>query len=74
MSIAIKIDEKSSIEESHQSLFDKLIWVVDDVVLITKYSKGSIYNLVNRGEIPYRKRGKRLYFIPSEILSWIKGE
>jgi excisionase family DNA binding protein len=55
-------------------LFNMLIWTIDEVCSFTAYKKGTIYNLVSRGSIPYRKRGKRLFFVPSEILSWIKGE
>jgi hypothetical protein len=31
---------------------------------------------VSRGEIPYRTRGrrKRLVFVPSEVIAWLKGE
>jgi len=59
-----------------QSLFNNLIWGIDDVCKFTSYAKGTIYNLVSRGEIPYRTRGrkKRLVFIPDEIISWFKGE
>lgn len=57
-----------------ESLFDKLIWTIDEVCRFTAYKKGTVYNLVSNGNIPYRKRGKRLFFIPSEILSWLKGE
>lgn len=55
-------------------LFDNLIWTIDEVCQFTTYKKGTIYNLVSDGSIPYRKRGKRLFFVPSEILSWVKGE
>ena len=55
-------------------LFDKLIWTIDDVCSATAYKKGTIYNLVSSGSIPYRKRRGKLFFIPSEILSWVKGE
>lgn len=57
-----------------ESLFDKLIWTIDEVCRFTAYKKGTVYNLVSNGNIPYRKRGKRLFFIPNEILSWLKGE
>lgn len=57
-----------------ESLFEKLIWTIDEVCRFTAYKKGTVYNLVSNGDIPYRKRGKRLFFIPSEILSWLKGE
>ncbi|MBL6991090.1 MAG: helix-turn-helix domain-containing protein [Bacteriovoracaceae bacterium] len=55
-------------------LFENLIWTIDEVCKFTAYKKGTIYNLVSNGIIPYRKRGKRLFFIPCEILSWLKGE
>ncbi len=59
-----------------ESLFNNLIWGIDDVCKFTSYAKGTIYNFVSRGEIPYRTRGrkKRLVFIPDEIISWFKGE
>lgn len=55
-------------------IFDKLIWGIDEVCRFTSYSKGTIYNLVSEGDIPYRKSRGKLKFIPSEILKWIKGE
>ena len=55
-------------------LFEKLIWGIEDVCKFTTYKKGTIYNLVSNGSIPYRKRRGKLFFIPSEILSWIKNE
>lgn len=61
-------------DKSPDKLFDKLIWTIDEVCKFTAYKKGTVYNLVSNGNIPYRKRGKRLFFIPCEILSWLKGE
>ena len=57
-------------------LFDKEIWGIDEVCSFTSYKKGTIYNLVSSGEIPFRKRsgGRRLIFLPSEITEWFKGE
>ncbi len=57
-------------------LFDNLIWGIDEVCSFSKYAKGTIYNLVSKGEIPYRTRGrkKRLVFVPSEIVAWLKGD
>jgi len=57
------------------TLFNKLIWGIDEVCKFTKYAKGTIYNLVSKGEVPYRRgRKKKLIFIPSEIIEWLKGE
>jgi predicted DNA-binding transcriptional regulator AlpA len=59
-----------------QVLFENLIWGVDEVCSVSGYAKGTIYNLVSRGEIPYRKRGRRkcLVFVPSEVIAWLRGE
>lgn len=58
------------------TLFDKLIWGIDEVCTFTRYAKGTIYNLVSEGVIPVRRRGRkgRLVFIPSEVIAWFKGE
>jgi len=61
------------LEANSSMLFNKLIWVIDDVCRATTYKKGTIYNLVSSGSIPYRKRRGKLFFIPSEILAWIQG-
>ncbi len=57
-------------------IFDKLIWRIDDVCSFTSYAKGTIYNLVNRGEIPHcrRGKGKRLVFDSRHVIAWFKGE
>lgn len=55
-------------------LFEKKIWCIDDVTKVLEVSKGHIYNLTSRKEIPFIKKGRRgrLYFIPEEILKWLK--
>lgn len=71
---SINIDK--TINALGQKFFDKLIWGVDEVCSFTGYAKGTIYNLVSRVEIPYRSRGKRkrLVFVPSEVMAWLRGE
>jgi excisionase family DNA binding protein len=36
-------------------------------------SKSFLYQQVSKNKIPHHKRCKRLYFIPSEIKEWVKG-
>ena len=57
-----------------ESIFDNLIWTIEDVCKCTTYKKGTIYNLVSSGAIPYRKRRGKLFFIPNEVINWLKGE
>ena len=56
----------------HKLLFNKLIWSIEDVVLFTGLSRGTVYNKTYKGRIPFRKRGNRLYFIPQDIQNWIE--
>jgi predicted DNA-binding transcriptional regulator AlpA len=68
---------ETSIEQpSIESLLNNLIWGIDEVCRFTKYARGTIYNLVSKGDIPVCKRGHRrkLVFIPRDVISWFKGE
>lgn len=53
-------------------LFDKKIWTATETAAFLNRSVGTIYNLVYLGKLPFYKRGKRLYFIPQEILNWVQ--
>ena len=65
----------SSKDTQTDSIFNNLIWTIDEVSHFTTYAKGTIYNLVSKGEIPYRRgRKKKLIFIPSEVIDWLKGD
>ena len=52
-------------------LFHIQIWRVKDVADYMGVTPGHIYNLCNRREIPFVKKGKLLFFIPSEIEIWL---
>ncbi len=58
---------------SPERLFNKRIMHVDEVAKLLKVSKGHIYNLTSRQEIPFHKKGRRgrLYFIAEEIFDWV---
>lgn len=68
-----KLYTSNSHDNSSSSIFDKRIWCIDDVASVLNVSKGHIYNLTSRREIPFRQKGKRgkLYFLPEEIFDWI---
>ena len=67
-----QIEDKGSEMGSSKALFDKKIWSIKDVSEFLGLSTGTIYNKTSRRELPYRKRGNRLFFIPDEILNWIE--
>ena len=67
--------EPSAMPINTSSIYDKKIWKVDDVAKFLGCSKGHIYNLSSDEKIPKIKKGKFLYFVPSEILEWLlQGE
>jgi len=55
-------------------VFNNQIWRISDVAGFLKCSEGHIYNLVYKKRIPYRKKGRLLFFLPSEIMQWIEEE
>lgn len=58
---------------SFSLLSAKSVLNMDDVVLLTGLSKGYIYKLTCKKEIPcYKPDGKILYFDRQEIESWMK--
>jgi excisionase family DNA binding protein len=48
------------------------VFDIDEAARYCKFSKPTMYALVSKGEIPHSKRGKRLYFLESELMNWIK--
>lgn len=49
-----------------------LMTIIEAAKLI-KLSVPTIYSKVCRNEIPVNKQGKRLYFLRSDLLDWIKS-
>jgi predicted DNA-binding transcriptional regulator AlpA len=45
---------------------------LNEVVPLTGLTKPTLYGYVQRNEIPYHKKGNRLYFFKTEIIDWIK--
>ena len=58
--------------ETEAMLFNKRIWTIDDVIIFTGFSKSTVYKMTSRREIPHRKRGKKLFFLPGEVWNWIE--
>ncbi len=56
----------------NNQLFNKRIWKIKDVAEYLQCSVGTIYNKTSKGEIPFFKKGKSLYFSPEEIENWVQ--
>ena len=76
---------ESLIRNSVQSALDKIVFPANSTAVphnqilniteaaeMIKLSVPIVYGLVSRAEIPYSKRGKRLYFLSDELVRWIK--
>ena len=51
---------------------EELPITISEVANILNLSKATIYSKVSRNEIPFAKRGNRLYFYKSEISKYLK--
>ncbi len=70
----IKIDydpSDSSNQNTNKNNIKKYV-DVEELSILIKRSKPSIYSLVHKRKIPHIKRGKRLYFEWSKIEKWLK--
>lgn len=65
------VEQNSINSHSVAGIFENRIWTVDEVSAFLRVSRGHVYNLVSRREIPYRKRGNILRFFAQEILDWL---
>lgn len=54
------------------NVFKKPFWRVQDVALVTGWTRQTIYQKCSNGEIPYYKPdGKTLFFVPDEIRKYV---
>lgn len=44
---------------------------LDEAVLLTGYSRGHLYRLTSRREIPHFKKDRKLYFRKDELEAWM---
>ncbi len=52
---------------------DDQIFSVKQTANYLNLSVASVYGMVQRGTIPVSKRGKRLYFLKSELSAWVRA-
>ncbi|MBK9396145.1 MAG: helix-turn-helix domain-containing protein [Saprospiraceae bacterium] len=44
---------------------------MDEAAKLLTLSKQTIYGLVSKSTIPHLKKGKRLYFLKKDLITWI---
>lgn len=67
-----EIIEKLKRVEQYTLLAAKNVLTMDDVVLLTGYSKSHLYKLTCENRIPfYKPEGKQIYFNRTEVEAWM---
>jgi excisionase family DNA binding protein len=68
----IVMRESKNLESAfNPKLFDNRIMRIEQVAEMLQFSKWHIYRLVSQNKIPFRKKGKTLFFIEREIFDWL---
>jgi excisionase family DNA binding protein len=49
------------------------LWTVRDVAAYLKASTSYVYKAAERGEVPCRRLGALLRFLPAEVRAWAEG-
>ena len=75
--ITTKLDEiqksLSKLTQSAEGPADDEVLNIEEACRLLHLSKQTLYNKVNRREIPVFKKGKRLYFSKNSLLKWIQA-
>lgn len=50
------------------------LWTVRDVAAYLKASTSYVYKAAERGEVPCRRLGALLRFLPTEVRAWAEGK
>jgi len=57
---------------NHREHINKLL-TVQDAAKLLHITVPTVYSKVSKGEIPFMKRGKRLYFSQVDLMRYVKG-
>ncbi len=71
--LSTKLDniERLLSNRNNQPETDQLL-TIQEVGLLIKLSVPTLYGYVSRNDIPFSKKGKRLYFSKQELMDWVK--
>jgi predicted DNA-binding transcriptional regulator AlpA len=75
--IITTLAENGAVYQAHSQQSNQSEWLnVEELChyLPDKPCRNTIYKWKNKGIIPYHKRSKQLYFLKSEIDSWLKSK
>lgn len=64
---------KAVTNELTQSDLPEQLLTIDQASIFLSLSKATLYSKVSRGELPFMKRSKRLYFSRIELMNYLKA-
>ena len=67
------LSNTSTLNKQDNIKFDDKVLSIDEVSKLLGLAKATIYSKASRKELPFIKRGKRLYFMEKEIIEYLKG-
>lgn len=65
------IERLLSVRVTSNVEIDQLL-TIEKAADVLSLSKQTVYGLVSRTEVPFMKKGKRLYFSQQELMEWIR--
>jgi len=68
----VKISDSLNIRKPANSAAMETFLTIDELAILIKTPKNTIYKWTSLGEIPSYKIGRKLLFNPSEINKWMK--
>lgn len=63
--------KKKAVPSENITFFDNKILRIEQVADTLGFSKDHVYRLVSQKKIPFRKKGKTLFFMSKEIFDWV---
>ena len=67
------LSNTSTLKKEDNIKLDDKVLSIDEVAKLLGLAKATIYSKASRKEIPFIKRGKKLYFMEKEIMEYLKG-
>ena len=65
--VQAKVEQETPVLKEEEDIVD-----FDKALAILGYASPTLYAKTSRGEIPHYKRGRKLFFRKSELISWIE--
>ena len=69
--LGVKVDQLTALLASVSQAPNDEVGCIELAAQVTRLSKARIYTLVSQRAIPHKKRGNRLTFRRSELLTWL---